>query len=534
MSFWIRLARSACVLWLAVALSGCAPSGGGPLSEEKEPHFVLGKGRVNPMDYPGAIEAFGQSLEANPHSAAAHFELGWLYDEKASDPAAAIFHYQQYLKLNPNADNADVIKQRIYRCKQQLAADVLPLPSAPAAQQQLEKLAEQNRQLQDEVGKWRAYYAGQLAAAKTNTTPTPAAITPEPATNPTPIPSGQNVVATPVVASPDRPANPKADRRQAALAHSRCGRNGGGHRAQVRRETERAGGGQSGHESRPDSCRPGSAPSVAVIGPHDSAPHISCHRGILDRDERAVVARGIRFARRRRFRAGGSGVAENFNRAGRLVSDGFSRWEKNRLLRGVHERSATMAALDEDKLPPEGIVTRAGYQIRFEGNVSLGDFTNRINFTARLQFSSNRAWRELNLKLSSRLATVELHSVAARQAVHLKIASDGVVIEHDFTFADLQNPGVLLNPLAGSFGDGSLNKPDWLAVPPAPAALAGNVRWEAHHERLRLGRELVSAYRLETRVLDQPVVIDISTLGEILRVELPGGLTATLDEWNKA
>ena len=193
-----------------------------------------------------------------------------------------------------------------------------------------------------------------------------------------------------------------------------------------------------------------------------------------------------------------------------------------------------MAALDEDKLPPEGIVTRAGYQIRFEGNVSLGDFTNRINFTARLQFSSNRAWRELNLKLSSRLATVELHSVAARQAVHLKIASDGVVIEHDFTFADLQNPGVLLNPLAGSFGDGSLNKPDWLAVPPAPAALAGNVRWEAHHERLRLGRELVSAYRLETRVLDQPVVIDISTLGEILRVELPGGLTATLDEWNKA
>ena len=179
------------------------------MSEEKEPHFVLGKGRVNAMDYPGAIEAFGQSLEANPHSAAAHFELGWLYDEKASDPAAAIFHYQQYLKLNPNADNADVIKQRIYRCKQQLAADVLPLPSAPAAQQQLEKLAEQNRQLQDEVGKWRAYYAGQLAAAKTNTTPTPAAITPEPATNPTPIPSGQNVVATPVVASPDRPANPK-------------------------------------------------------------------------------------------------------------------------------------------------------------------------------------------------------------------------------------------------------------------------------------------------------------------------------------
>jgi tetratricopeptide (TPR) repeat protein len=209
MSFWIRLASSACVVWLAVALSGCTPSGRSPLSEEKEPHFVLGKGRVNAMDYQGAIEAFEQSLEANPHSAAAHFELGWLYDEKASDPAAAIFHYQQYLKLNPNADNADVIKQRVYRCKQQLAADVLPLPSAPAAQQQLEKLSEQNRQLQDEVGKWRAYYASQLAAAKTNATPTPVSSTPEPAANPTPIQSGQNVSSALVVASPDHPASSK-------------------------------------------------------------------------------------------------------------------------------------------------------------------------------------------------------------------------------------------------------------------------------------------------------------------------------------
>ena len=192
-----------------------------------------------------------------------------------------------------------------------------------------------------------------------------------------------------------------------------------------------------------------------------------------------------------------------------------------------------MAALDEDKLPPEGIVARAGYQIRFEGNVSLGEFTNRLNFNGRLQFSSNRVWRELNLKLSSHLATVEIHSVAADQTVHLKIASDGAVIEHDFTFADLQNPGAGLNALTGNSGGGPLSGLNWPAVPQTPAALAGNLHWEAHHERLMMGREPVSAYRLETRVLDQPVVIDVSTLGEILRVELPGGVMATLDEWSK-
>jgi len=40
----------------------------------------------------------------------------------------------------------------------------------------------------------------------------------------------------------------------------------------------------------------------------------------------------------------------------------------------------------------------------------------------------------------------------------------------------------------------------------------------------------VSAYRLETRVLAHPIVVYVSTLGEILRVELPGGITTTLDE----
>ena len=39
-----------------------------------------------------------------------------------------------------------------------------------------------------------------------------------------------------------------------------------------------------------------------------------------------------------------------------------------------------MAKLDEDRPPPEGLVARAGYQIRLDGNISLGDFTNRVRF----------------------------------------------------------------------------------------------------------------------------------------------------------
>jgi tetratricopeptide (TPR) repeat protein len=209
MSFWIRYALCICVAIAGVALTGCSPSSQSQLDEEKEPHFELGRSRVNAMDFQGAIEAFEESLEANPRSASAHFNLAWLYDEKESDPAAAIYHYEEYLKLRPDADNAEVIKQRIYRCKQQLAADVLPLPSTPDAQRELEQLAEQNRELQDEVDKWRAYYVSQMAAAKTNSPPqndSAALQTP----SPNPIPPAQNVSQQPSVVDANHSASAPA------------------------------------------------------------------------------------------------------------------------------------------------------------------------------------------------------------------------------------------------------------------------------------------------------------------------------------
>jgi len=169
-----------------LVLCGCLPSGSGRLDDEKESHYVLGKSRVNAMDYAGAVEAFNQSLEVNPRSAPAHFQLACLFDTRVSDPAAAIYHYQEFLRLNPRADNAEVIKQRIYSCKQQLAADVLPLPSAPAAQRQLEDLAEKNRQLQTEVEKWRAYYAAQPNAPGLQTSV--GLVTRQPAADAVPVP----------------------------------------------------------------------------------------------------------------------------------------------------------------------------------------------------------------------------------------------------------------------------------------------------------------------------------------------------------
>ena len=173
--------------WLVIAsvamatASGCSPGDTGQGDEEKEPHYMLGNSRYNEMDWPGAIDAFQESLEVNPHSAAAHFRLAELFDTKYPDPAAAIYHYQQYLKLEPDAKNREVINARIHSCKVLLASDECGLPDSPAIQKQMESLVSQNHQLQAQVDKltaelrdWNTYYTSLKAAGNPGNNPTAA------------------------------------------------------------------------------------------------------------------------------------------------------------------------------------------------------------------------------------------------------------------------------------------------------------------------------------------------------------------------
>jgi hypothetical protein len=190
-----------------------------------------------------------------------------------------------------------------------------------------------------------------------------------------------------------------------------------------------------------------------------------------------------------------------------------------------------MAQLDAEQPPPEGLVARGGYQIRLNGNVALGDFTNRVQFDARISFSTQRVWRELDLKVTTHFTMVKIHAAATNQTVSVQVANDGVPVSaHVFTFADLQNPSKLLQAFDEDFSGGFLSGLALPVAPQTPAVLAQGIRWEARRDRLMIGHEAVSAYRLETRVIGNPVVIYVSTLGEILRVELPGNIIATLDE----
>jgi hypothetical protein len=191
-----------------------------------------------------------------------------------------------------------------------------------------------------------------------------------------------------------------------------------------------------------------------------------------------------------------------------------------------------MAAYDEDKPPSEGFVARAGYQIHLAGNVSLGDFTNRLKFDGRVQFNPAHQWEELTLKITSRQAVIEIHSLATNQAAHVRFSNEGtLLLERDFAFADLQNPGVIARALTGNLADGfwgAFDLPETL-----PDAAAQKIEWDARRTRVKIGTEAVPVYQLETIVLGRPITVDVSTLGEILCIDLPGNITARIDQWSR-
>ena len=155
MMFSVGLFHSALLLLAGCMLSGCLPSS--PGDEEKEPYYLAGKSRVSTMDFKGAIESFEKAVEVNPKSAPAHFELGWLYDQKESDPAAAIYHYERYLRLVPNSSKEEMVKAHVLACKQQLAQTVSLGPVTERQQHEFELLAEEDKRLREDIEKWRAY-----------------------------------------------------------------------------------------------------------------------------------------------------------------------------------------------------------------------------------------------------------------------------------------------------------------------------------------------------------------------------------------
>src|SRR5258708_37422430 len=113
----------------------------------------------NALEYSRANACFEKGIAVNPRSAAAHFEAGLLYEKNQQDYAAAIYHFERFLDLRPRSDYAEVVKERIVACKQELASTISLGPVTQSLQREFEQLAEENKHLHEEIERWRAYAA---------------------------------------------------------------------------------------------------------------------------------------------------------------------------------------------------------------------------------------------------------------------------------------------------------------------------------------------------------------------------------------
>lgn len=196
---------------------------------------------------------------------------------------------------------------------------------------------------------------------------------------------------------------------------------------------------------------------------------------------------------------------------------GLCRWSAN-----LGQEQATGARFIEDQ--PEGMVkTLSSYTLDLDGNFTQAELGGRVRFGCALVLATNHAWQEFHLRLNLRPDAYAVHARAATEKIQLLIDDENGHSDTSYTFAELRNPQKLLREIGGPLLPATVAA---LGVPISTNQLSGlsaALQWEARQDWLQLGRTRLRAYRLRGHLLDRfEVVVYVSPVGEILRVELPG------------
>ena len=132
-------------------------------------------------------------------------------------------------------------------------------------------------------------------------------------------------------------------------------------------------------------------------------------------------------------------------------------------------------------------------------------------------------WEEFGLRVGLRPTEWTVRSVAAEGKVHLTVDEGDAAFQRVFAFRDLRNPEKLLREFGGPLLPATLAAFGF-SMPATDSVqnLSLGLNWEAHQDRLPIGNARLRCYRLRARLFDRyEIVLFVSTIGEILRVELP-------------
>lgn len=92
--------------------------------DEAKVHYNMGNTYFNQGDYVKAADEYARTLELSPEDANAHYNLAFVGGEFLNDPKIALGHYKKYLFLNPNAEDAEMVRQKIVEAEISVKGDV--------------------------------------------------------------------------------------------------------------------------------------------------------------------------------------------------------------------------------------------------------------------------------------------------------------------------------------------------------------------------------------------------------------------------
>lgn len=189
----------------------------------------------------------------------------------------------------------------------------------------------------------------------------------------------------------------------------------------------------------------------------------------------------------------------------------------------VGDESATRSpALADPELEGRirGVTT---YSLDLEGTVRVSNGNPSLRFTWQADFSTNHNWTAMFLRVIARPNLVELKANAAQEKVNFRFGSQDTPWERTFTFAELRDPDHVLASLGLPFASGLLTQWQAATGPGTRKNLELGVPWQAYSDWLKIGSARTRIYRLQARLFDKhEIVVLVSRVGEILRVELPG------------
>lgn len=202
-------------------------------------------------------------------------------------------------------------------------------------------------------------------------------------------------------------------------------------------------------------------------------------------------------------------------------SAGYCRWRPN-----VGQEMATgKVATDDYEL--DGRVERpSGYRIDGEGSLNLEGVSERIRFNFQGAFETNHLWRRIEARVTVGSNVWKIQADSGEERFRLR--SEGAEHwEKELSFADIQNPAALLGELGFPMLPMFLSQ---LGVGDSASALSLGLEWEARQGWFKIGHSQIRVYRLHVKLLDRfQIVVIVSRIGEILRIELPNQILLVND-----